>query len=42
MAVFYSAGAKCSMRLELEWPGPGRWQSAARRLVVIIVEVPES
>lgn len=37
MAVVYTAGAECSMRLELEWPGPGRWQSAARRLVVVIV-----
>lgn len=41
MAVVYSAGAKCSMRLELEWPGPGRWQSAARRLIVVIVRAPE-
>lgn len=29
------------MRLELEWPGPGRRQSAARRLVVVIVRAPE-
>lgn len=42
MAVVYNAGAECSMRLEPEWPGPGRWQSAARRLVVVIVEAAES
>lgn len=42
MAAVYSGGEKCSMRLELEWPGPGRRQSAARRLVVVIVEAPES
>lgn len=42
MAAVYSGGTKCSMRLELEWPGPGRWQRAARRLVVVIVEAPKS